>query len=33
MNIIVAVSKNGIIGNNGHLPWNIPKNAKLIRFD
>jgi dihydrofolate reductase len=30
MNIIVAVSKNGIIGINGHLPWNIPKDVKYF---
>src|SRR5665213_1392642 len=29
--IIAAVSLNGIIGKNGQLPWNYPKDKKFFR--
>ena len=28
---IVAISKNGCIGRNGHLPWSLPNDLKLFR--
>lgn len=31
MNIIVAVSANGVIGNNGKMPWRLPKEMKLFK--
>ncbi len=29
--IIAAVAKNGVIGNNGYLPWNIPEDMSNFR--
>lgn len=31
INIIVAVSENGIIGNKGKLPWHLPKDLKYFK--
>ena len=31
INMIVAVSKNGVIGKNGNLPWRIPEDLKAFK--
>ena len=31
INIIAAVSKNGVIGSNGKIPWNIPEDMKFFK--
>ncbi|MDR1456569.1 MAG: dihydrofolate reductase [Puniceicoccales bacterium] len=31
LSIIVAVSKNGIIGKNGRIPWHIPEELKFFK--
>jgi dihydrofolate reductase/thymidylate synthase len=31
LNIILAIDKNGGIGNNGILPWNIPEELKIFK--
>lgn len=29
--LLVAIDKNGLIGNNGKLPWNIPEDMKFFK--
>ena len=29
--LVVAVADNGVIGNDGHLPWRVPSDLKLFR--
>ncbi|MCR4279084.1 MAG: dihydrofolate reductase [bacterium] len=31
INLIVAVSRNNVIGKNGELPWNLPEDLKRFR--
>ena len=31
ISIIVAVSKNGVIGSNNDLPWNLPSDLKMFK--
>lgn len=31
MNIIVAVSENGVIGRNGKMPWHLPKDLQYFK--
>lgn len=32
INMIVAVSKNGVIGKNGELPWRLPEDLKSFKL-
>ncbi len=31
ISLVVAVSRNGVIGNNGDLPWRLPSDMKLFK--
>ena len=31
ISLIAAVSKNGVIGNEGDLPWNLPSDLKKFK--
>ena len=31
LNIIVAMTKSNVIGNKGHIPWNIPEELEIFK--